>query len=91
MSWSAKVGIKAPKLRLDYFSDANRGVSAKANIRAGDDVIFVPRNQLISFDIVSDTPIGKIMLEKDFINRYGEEYFFYTYIMSERKKDPELR
>ena len=56
-----------------------------------DDIIMhIPDDCMLTFDVVSDTPLGKKMLDKN-IERFGDKYFFAAYILTELGKDPQKR
>ena len=59
-----KGGAELGKLKLRYYSDNYRGVHAQRDIKNGEEVLFVPLNQIITLQMAFRSPIGKLMYEK---------------------------
>jgi len=51
-------------------------VKAAKDIKKGEVILNVPYKLILTFDEVSDTAIGKQMLEKNMDKRYGKSIFF---------------
>jgi hypothetical protein len=54
-------------------------------------VLYFPYDLLLNFEVASDTPIGKKLLEKNFKDILGANIFYCTFILQEMRKKPEDR
>jgi histone-lysine N-methyltransferase SETD3 len=63
-------------------------VHAARDIKKGETVLFVPKDQIITLEMAIESPIGKKMYEKGLRNRLisPKHSFLSTYIMQERRK-----
>ncbi len=61
---------------------------AARDIKKGETVLFVPKDQIITLEMAIESPIGKKMYEKGLRNRLisPKHSFLSTYIMQERRK-----
>jgi hypothetical protein len=59
-----KGGADFSKLKLRYYSDNYRGVHALRDIKNGEEVLYVPLDQIITLEMAFRSPIGKLMYEK---------------------------
>ena len=62
--WMNKGGADITKVKLRFYSSNYRGVHAKADIKAGETVLFVPLKQIITLEMAYESPIGKLMKQK---------------------------
>ena len=56
-------GSKFSKLKLRFYGPGYRGVHARRDIRAGEDLLFVPRENMITLEMSHETPIGRKMIK----------------------------
>jgi hypothetical protein len=82
-------GAQTNKLEIKQFSKNDRGVIASADIEKGEMVLFVPTKQIITFETVCNTSIGKQMMTANMLDRYGIDTFFCQYILQELNKPHE--
>lgn len=64
MDWMKVEGSNFQKLKLCYYTVNYRGVHTVADIKIGEEILFVPRKLLITLEMAFATPIGKLMYEK---------------------------
>jgi AAA+ ATPase superfamily predicted ATPase len=78
---------KFSKLQLKEISFNNRGVVAAKRIKKGDGILFVPKDQIITWDLVTQSPIAKKMLELGMEeNKYGSTVFYVIYVLEQMDK-----
>lgn len=51
LDWMKDGGANYDKLKLVYYNEKNRGVHAKLDIVAGEQVLFVPLNLLVTLEM----------------------------------------
>jgi hypothetical protein len=73
---------------LRYYSTNYRGVHASQDIKIGEQILFVPRNLLITLEMAYKTPIGKLMYEKGLRHRLisPKHNFLGSAVLQERRK-----
>jgi len=64
LEWMDKGGSDHSKLKLRFYSANYRGVHAKCDIKAGETVLHVPLEQIITLEMAYRSPIGQQMYEK---------------------------
>jgi protein-histidine N-methyltransferase len=88
LNWLKDGGSQFEKLKIRYYTADYRGVHAARDIKKGETVLFVPKDQIITLEMAMESPIGKKMYEKGLRNRLisPKHSFLSTYIMQERRK-----
>jgi len=56
--WLKQGGAQFEKLKLRYYTEDYRGVHAARNIRRGETILYVPKDQLLTLDMAMASPIG---------------------------------
>ena len=81
-------GADHSKLKLRFYSANYRGVHAKKDIKAGETVLHVPLEQIITLEMAYRSPIGKQMYEKQLRTRLisPKHSFLGAYLLQEKKK-----
>ena len=64
---------------------------ADVDIKAGENILYIPHSFILTVEVVCQTPIGKKMMEKGMRKKYGDYSFFCAYILFERRKPAEQR
>ena len=64
LDWMDAGGADHSKLKLRFYSANYRGVHAKCDIKAGETVLHVPLEQIITLEMAYRSPIGQQMYEK---------------------------
>ncbi len=49
--WLKEGGSNFDKLKIRYYSDVYRGVHAAKEIKAGEQILFVPKKQIITLEM----------------------------------------
>ena len=85
-------GADFSKLKLRYYSADYRGVHAKSDIKAGETLLYVPRELLIiTEDTANKSSLCKQMIEKNYLenDKLALPYnsVLSTYQMEQRKKE----
>ena len=75
-------------MKLRYYSTNYKGVHASQDIKIGEQLIFVPRNLIITPEMAYKTPIGILLIEKDLRHRLisPKHNFLTCAILQERRK-----
>lgn len=88
LDWLAKGGSNYNKIKIRYYSADYRGVHAAKDIKKGEIILYVPKEQIITLEMAFASPVGKKMYEKGLRNRLisPKHSFLSCYIMQERRK-----
>ena len=62
--WVESAGAKFDKLELRKITENFRGIYAKADIKKGEEMLFVPDHLILSMEKAKLTPLGQKMTEK---------------------------
>lgn len=86
--WLKDGGSKYDKLKIRFYTPIYRGVHAASRIKAGEEILFVPKDQIITLEMAEESPIGNKMMyynlkPKLLSPKHG---FLSTYILQEKKK-----
>ena len=75
-------------MKIRYYTADYRGVHAARDIKKGETVLYIPKEQIITLEMAMESPVGKKMYEKGLRNRLisPKHSFLSTYIMQERRK-----
>ena len=65
---------------METYVENFRGIHASHDIEKGTMILFVPYQLMITYDLATESGIGKLMMEKD-IQEYGEFAFLCAFIM----------
>ena len=85
-------GADIKNTKLAFMDDNFEGVVSAYNIIKDDRVLFIPYSKLLTFEQVSSTIMGQLMLKKGLKEKLGPIYFFCAYILLERRRpNPEER
>jgi histone-lysine N-methyltransferase SETD3 len=89
LDWLAQGGSKFDKLKIRFYSPDYRGVHAARDIKKGEIILYVPKEQIITLEMAIGSPIGKKMFEKGLRQRLisPKHSFLATFIMQEKRKD----
>ena len=87
--WMLDGGAQFPKLKMRYYAADYRGIHAKQNIRKGETILYVPKDEIITLEMAMESPIGSLMAARGFRQRLisPKHSFLATYIMQERRKE----
>ena len=64
MKWLADGGSKFDKLKIRYYTEDYRGVHAARDIKKGETILYVSKNQIITLEMAFASPLGRKMCEK---------------------------
>lgn len=88
LKWLKEGGSEFGKLKIRYYTADYRGVHAARDIKKGETILFVPKEQIITLEMAFASPVGKKMFEKGLRQRLisPKHSFLCTFIMQERRK-----
>lgn len=88
LNWLKDGGSEFDKLKLRYYTADYRGVHAARNIKKGETILYVPKDQIITLEMAFASPVGKKMYEKGLRQRLisPKHSFLSTFVMQERRK-----
>lgn len=74
---------------MTYYSKNFRGTTATRDYKVGDEVVFIPRKNLVMLETCFNTPIGKAMYDFGLFNRckYNTHCFLAIWVL-ENQHDP---
>lgn len=83
LKWLSEGGSKFEKLKIRYYGPEYRGVHAARDIKKGETILYVPKEQIITLEMAIASPIGSKMYEKGLRQRLisPKHSFLATYIM----------
>jgi hypothetical protein len=70
-------------MKIRFYSADYRGVHAAKNIKKGETILHVPKEQIITLEMAMNSPVGRKMYEKGLRQRLisPKHSFLCTYIM----------
>ena len=88
LTWMREGGSQFDKLKIRYYTQDYRGVHAARDIKKGETILYVPKDQIITLELAFASPVGKKMYEKGLRQRLisPKHSFLCTFIMQERRK-----
>ncbi len=88
LKWLKEGGSEFDKLKIRYYTENYRGVHAARDIKKGETILFVPKEQIITLEMAYASPVGKKMYEKGLRQRLlsPKHSFLSCFIMQERRK-----
>lgn len=88
LEWLKNGGSEFSKLKIRYYTADYRGVHAARDIKKGEIILYVPKEQIITLEMAISSPVGKKMYEKGLRQRLisPKHSFLSTFIMQERRK-----
>ena len=88
LQWLRDGGSQFDKLKIRYYTADYRGVHAARDIKKGETILYVPKEQIITLEMAFASPVGKKMYEKGLRQRLisPKHSFLCTFIMQERRK-----
>lgn len=87
-SWMREGGGNFDKLKMRYYAPDYRGVHASRDIKKGETILYVPKQEIITLEMAMESPIGAQMAARRFRERLisPKHSFLATYVMQERRK-----
>lgn len=85
-----RFGSKFTKIEMKIFYADYRGIIATQDIYKGEEIVFVPKDCMITLSMAKQAKIGKILVEKGVSLIYPNNSFLSTYVISEIK-DPNTK
>lgn len=87
--WMRQGGALFDKLKLRYYAADYRGVHAARDIKKGETILYVPKQEIITLEMAMESPIGVLMMARNFRQRLisPKHSFLATYVMQERRKE----
>ena len=64
LKWLKDGGSEFDKLKIRYYTENYRGVHAARDIKKGETILYVPKEQIITLEMAYASPVGKKMYEK---------------------------
>jgi histone-lysine N-methyltransferase SETD3 len=88
LDWLKRGGSEFGKLKIRYYSADYRGVHAARDIKKGETILYVPKEQIITLEMAFASPVGSKMYEKGLRQRLisPKHTFLSTFVMQERRK-----
>jgi len=88
LAWLKSGGSIFNKLKIRYYTADYRGVHAARNVKRGETILYVPKEQIITLELAFASPVGSKMYEKGLRQRLisPKHSFLCTFIMQERRK-----
>lgn len=88
-TWLYDGGSKFDPLKLRFYSPNYRGIHAAKDIAKGEEVLFIPKEQIITLEMAMESPIGAKMMHHDLRKKLlsPKHGFLTTYILQERRKE----
>ncbi len=86
--WLQNGGSKYDKLKIRFYTPIYRGVHAARDIRAGEEILLIPKEQIITLEMAFASPIGKKMMDHNLRSHLlsPKHSFLTTYILQENEK-----
>jgi tetratricopeptide (TPR) repeat protein len=81
--WLSEGGSKYDKLKIRFYTPIYRGVHAAKNIKAGEEILLIPKEQIITLEMAFESPIGRKMMEHNLRSHLlsPKHSFLTTYIL----------
>lgn len=88
-NWMVQGGADFDKLKMRYYGPDYRGVHAARNIKKGETILYVPKQEIITLEMAMESPIGALMAKRNFRARLisPKHSFLATYIMQDKRKE----
>ncbi len=64
LKWLKEGGSEFDKLKIRYYTADYRGVHAARDIKKGETIFYIPKEQIITLEMAFASPVGKKMYEK---------------------------
>lgn len=82
-NWLKDGGAKYDKLKIWYYTPIYRGVHAARDIRAKEEILLIPKQQIVTLEMATESPIGKKMMHHGLRNSLlsPKHSFLTTYIL----------
>ncbi len=64
LKWMKDGGSAWDKLKIRFYEEDYRGVHAARDIKKGETLLYVPKDQIITLEMGMASPIGRLMYEK---------------------------
>ena len=76
-------GANFDKLKMRYYAPDYRGVHASRDIKKGETILYVPKDEIITLEMAQESPIGAQMFARRHRERLisPKHSFLATYIM----------
>ena len=84
LEWSRRAGASFPKLRIGHLDGGERGVFASADIAAGEEVLRVPRQCMLTLDVARASDIGRLI--EAHAPDTTEESYLAAFLLQERER-----
>jgi histone-lysine N-methyltransferase SETD3 len=86
--WMKDDGAKFDKLKMRYYGPDYRGVHAARDIKKGEIILYVPKQEIITLEMAMESPIGALMAAKNMRHRLlsPKHSFLSCFIMQEKRK-----
>jgi histone-lysine N-methyltransferase SETD3 len=86
--WLKDGGSKYEKLKIRFYTPIYRGVHAANKIKAGEEILFVPKDLIITLEMAEESPIGTKMMYHNLKSKLlsPKHGFLTTFILQEKKK-----
>ena len=68
-SWMREGGGNFDKLKMRYYAPDYRGVHASRDIKKGETILYVPKQEIITLEMAMESPIGAQMAARRFRER----------------------
>ena len=87
-NWLLGGGSKYDKLKIRFYTPIYRGVHAAKNIKAGEEILLIPKEQIITLEMAQESPLGRKMMDHNLRNQLlsPKHSFLTTYILQEEEK-----
>jgi len=92
-NWLKEGGSKYDKLKIRFYTPIYRGVHAAKNIKAGEEILLIPKEQIVTLEMAQESPLGKKMMDHNLRNMLlsPKHSFLTTYILQEEEKVKESK
>jgi len=86
--WLKDGGSKYEKLKIRFYTPIYRGVHAANKIKAGEEILVVPKQLIITLEMAEESPIGVQMMYHNLKPKLlsPKHGFLTTYVLQEKKK-----
>ena len=81
--WMTDNGANYDKLKMRYYAPDYRGVHASTDIKKGETILYVPKDEIITLEMAMESPIGSQMHACNHRQRLlsPKHSFLATYVM----------
>ena len=74
------------KVQIQYYKDDYRALHAAQDIAKGDTIYYIPRDQVLSSEVIRDSKFCRTLINKGLKDIPDEKVFFSVYILTEKAK-----